>query len=110
MVTFQEHMAADTAAIFGSVAGESELITYDGVEISAFVEYGADLRTLPGYRGVVAEMVIRVRRSDLTTTAKGTEVIVNQESWQVARCSGGDGIVVTIELEAAKAPIPRRSL
>lgn len=100
----------DADAVDDLFADAGQEILYNGVSLLAIVRSGPDRGRLPGLDAVGASMAIRVRRVDISTTAKGTPVVIDGVAWKVDKEASTTTQTVVLDLLAKAVPVPRRSL
>lgn len=101
-LSYDNDLLFDTADLARSV-------TYNGSTVSALVRPAGEKDT-GRTDGVTDELVIFVRKADVSTFAKGTEVVIASETWEVFRRIGGGYLNHELLLRKSGRPAPRRSL
>lgn len=103
-----DQLAYDNNMLFNT-ADCARTVTYAGVSVAALVSPAGE-KTTGRTDGVTDELVLLVRKADVSTFAKGTTVVIDSDTWHVASRIGGGYLNHELLLRRNDRPVPRRSL
>lgn len=105
-----DQLAYDNNLLFNQ-ADHARTVTYNGIpDVPALIGIGKERQTTGRTEAVADELVILVRKADVDTFAKGTVVVVDDQSLKIHKRIGGGYLNHELLLHANEAPVLRRSL